>query len=216
MFRRYSILYAPLSWACRQPTTRRSNCEQALDRVFGVDTQLIADGTYFVAEAQVDDGRSSPAAEAGANARRSMEVTIAPAAKMLCSILTTMQRRYAPFSCILEWARRGVGSKILEVCEAAAAEAGFRRFEMGATLTGCLSISHGATWKRSTAKCPSVPAYLYLLFIWKNISKRPRAFHQIHRRAHGVRGVLLLLHMCPFCNCLGLRLCALLLKFQSS
>jgi hypothetical protein len=28
--------------------------EQALRRVFGVDTQLIADGTYFVAEAQVD------------------------------------------------------------------------------------------------------------------------------------------------------------------
>jgi GNAT superfamily N-acetyltransferase len=34
------------------------------------------------------------------------------------------------------WARRGIGSKILEVCEAAATQAGFRRFEMGATLTG--------------------------------------------------------------------------------
>jgi GNAT superfamily N-acetyltransferase len=35
-----------------------------------------------------------------------------------------------------DWARRGVGSKILEVCEAAATRAGFRRLEMGATLTG--------------------------------------------------------------------------------
>ena len=34
------------------------------------------------------------------------------------------------------WARRGIGSRLLEVCEAAAAAAGFRRFEMGSTLTG--------------------------------------------------------------------------------
>lgn len=35
-----------------------------------------------------------------------------------------------------DWARRGVGSAILGACEAAAEEAGFARFEMGATLTG--------------------------------------------------------------------------------
>jgi GNAT superfamily N-acetyltransferase len=34
------------------------------------------------------------------------------------------------------WARRGIGSQILKVCEDAAAAAGFRRFEMGSTLTG--------------------------------------------------------------------------------
>jgi GNAT superfamily N-acetyltransferase len=34
------------------------------------------------------------------------------------------------------FARRGVGTKLLEVCETAAAAAGFRRFEMGSTLTG--------------------------------------------------------------------------------
>jgi GNAT superfamily N-acetyltransferase len=34
------------------------------------------------------------------------------------------------------WARRGVGTLILEACETAAREAGFRRYEMGATLTG--------------------------------------------------------------------------------
>jgi hypothetical protein len=31
--------------------------ELALERVFGVDTQLIEDGTYFVAEATVDEGQ---------------------------------------------------------------------------------------------------------------------------------------------------------------
>jgi GNAT superfamily N-acetyltransferase len=34
------------------------------------------------------------------------------------------------------WARRGIGSLILEACETAALKAGFTRFEMGATLTG--------------------------------------------------------------------------------
>jgi GNAT superfamily N-acetyltransferase len=35
-----------------------------------------------------------------------------------------------------DWARRGVGSLILASCEQAAKAAGFRRCEMGATLTG--------------------------------------------------------------------------------
>ncbi|MGB6461577.1 MAG: GNAT family N-acetyltransferase, partial [Candidatus Acidiferrum sp.] len=34
------------------------------------------------------------------------------------------------------WARRGIGSRILEACEIAASSAGFTSFEMGATLTG--------------------------------------------------------------------------------
>jgi GNAT superfamily N-acetyltransferase len=34
------------------------------------------------------------------------------------------------------WARRGIGSKILEACEIAASAAGFASYEMGATLTG--------------------------------------------------------------------------------
>jgi GNAT superfamily N-acetyltransferase len=34
------------------------------------------------------------------------------------------------------WARQGIGTKILEACETAAKEAGFKTFEMGATITG--------------------------------------------------------------------------------
>ena len=34
------------------------------------------------------------------------------------------------------WARRGIGSRILEVCEAAARACGFKKFELVATLTG--------------------------------------------------------------------------------
>jgi GNAT superfamily N-acetyltransferase len=35
-----------------------------------------------------------------------------------------------------DFARKGIGSKLLEACEQAAYDAGFRRFEMGSTLTG--------------------------------------------------------------------------------
>ena len=35
-----------------------------------------------------------------------------------------------------DWARHGIGGLILEACELAAMSAGFRRLEMGATLTG--------------------------------------------------------------------------------
>jgi GNAT superfamily N-acetyltransferase len=35
-----------------------------------------------------------------------------------------------------DWARRGIGTMILEACERAAGSAGFTRLEMGATLTG--------------------------------------------------------------------------------
>ena len=42
------------------------------------------------------------------------------------------------------WARRGIGTKILELCENAARAEGFTRFEMGATLTGVrLYARHG-------------------------------------------------------------------------
>jgi GNAT superfamily N-acetyltransferase len=34
------------------------------------------------------------------------------------------------------WARQGVGTRILDACEAAARASGFTRYEMGATLTG--------------------------------------------------------------------------------
>jgi GNAT superfamily N-acetyltransferase len=35
-----------------------------------------------------------------------------------------------------DFARRGVGTRILDACEQAAASEGFSRFELGATLTG--------------------------------------------------------------------------------
>jgi GNAT superfamily N-acetyltransferase len=40
-----------------------------------------------------------------------------------------------------DWARRGVGTLLLDACENEAKSAGFSRFEMGATLTGAKLFS---------------------------------------------------------------------------
>jgi GNAT superfamily N-acetyltransferase len=110
--------------------------EQALEMVFGVDTQLIEDGTYFVAEAEAE-GKQVLAGCGGWSKRKTLfggdhytrreDALLDPnhdAAKIRAFFVHP------------DWARRGVGSRILEVCEAAAVAAGFRRLEMGATVTG--------------------------------------------------------------------------------
>ena len=115
---------------------RRADRRRA-QSVYGVDSQLIADGTYLVAE--VTDRRTSPRlspAAAGASAKLCMAAINMRDAKIRCSIPHAMRRRFARSSCIPNWARRGIGSLILEACEEAAREAGFTRLEMGATLSG--------------------------------------------------------------------------------
>src|SRR5208282_3096516 len=110
--------------------------EQALERVFGVDTQLIADGTYFVAEAHVDDG--SVIAGCGGWSKRKTLYGSDHCAGREDALLDPHHdaAKIRAFFVHPAWARRGVGSRILEVCEAAAVAAGFRRLEMGATLSG--------------------------------------------------------------------------------
>jgi GNAT superfamily N-acetyltransferase len=110
--------------------------EQALELVFGVDTQLIADGTYFVAEARVNE--DLVVAGCGGWSKRKTLYGSDHCAGREDALLDPHHdaAKIRAFFVHPEWARRGVGSRILEVCEAAAAKAGFRRLEMGATLTG--------------------------------------------------------------------------------
>jgi len=110
--------------------------EQALELVFGVDTQLIEDGTYFVAEAREDENQVI-AGCGGWSKRRTLYGSDHCAGRE--DALLDPRHDAAKIRAFFVhpgWARRGVGSRILEVCEAAAAKAGFRRLEMGATLTG--------------------------------------------------------------------------------
>jgi GNAT superfamily N-acetyltransferase len=121
-----------LQWADYSP----EQLELALERVFGVDTQLIEDGTYFVAEAKADAGKTL-AGCGGWSKRKTLYGSDHCAGRE--DALLDPQREAAKIRAFFvhpAWVRRGVGSRILEVCEAAAVAAGFRRLEMGATLTG--------------------------------------------------------------------------------
>ena len=111
--------------------------ELALERVYGVDTQLVEDGTYFVAEASVDLGSTVIAGCGGWSKRKTLYGGDYCAGRE-DSVLDPARdaARIRAFFVHPEWARRGIGSKLLEHCEEAAARAGFRRLAMASTLTG--------------------------------------------------------------------------------
>ncbi len=114
----------------------REQRARALEVVFGVDTQLVKDGTYFVAEAS-REGKQEIAGCGGWSKRKTLYGSDHCAGRE--DDLLDPQHDAAKIRAFFvhpDWARRGIGTRMLEVCEAAAVSAGFRRFEMGATLSG--------------------------------------------------------------------------------
>ena len=118
--------------------------EGALQTVFGVDSQLIADGTYMVAEAQPAE-TANPSKQSGPIivgcggwSKRKTLYGSDHWTDREDSLLDPLHEaaKIRAFFVHPAWARRGVGSLILKACEDAAREAGFARYEMGATLTG--------------------------------------------------------------------------------
>ena len=121
--------------------------EGALDTVFGVDSQLIADGTYIVAEAPLGRKESAEGSEApservivgcGGWSKRKTLYGGDHWTGREDSLLDPRRdaAKIRAFFVHPQWARQGVGSMILDACEQAASAAGFSRYEMGATLTG--------------------------------------------------------------------------------
>jgi GNAT superfamily N-acetyltransferase len=111
--------------------------EGALGTVLGLDTQLIRDRTYFVVEARDASGKSSLAGCGGWSKRRTLFGSDHASLREpdLLDPVTDAAKIRAIFI-YPDFARRGLGSLILAHVEAAAQAAGFRRFEMGSTLTG--------------------------------------------------------------------------------
>jgi GNAT superfamily N-acetyltransferase len=110
--------------------------ELALATLYGVDTQLIADGTYFAAEAG-SEGSARIVGCGGWSRRRTLFGGDQWYARQ--DDLLDPRRDAAKIRAFFvrpEWARRGIGTMILDACEAAARAAGFKRLEMGATLSG--------------------------------------------------------------------------------
>ena len=111
--------------------------EGALQSVYGVDSQLIADGTYFVAE--ISGPQNEPLIVAcGGWSRRKTLFGGDQYASREDSLLDPARdaAKIRAFFVHPDWARQGIGTLILEACENAAREAGFTRLEMGATLSG--------------------------------------------------------------------------------
>jgi GNAT superfamily N-acetyltransferase len=111
--------------------------ECALQSVYGVDSQLIADGTYLVAEVSRPQNESEIVACGGWSRRKTLYGGDQYAARE-DSLLDPARdaAKIRAFFVHPGWARRGIGSMILEACENAALAAGFTHFEMGATLSG--------------------------------------------------------------------------------
>jgi N-acetylglutamate synthase-like GNAT family acetyltransferase len=101
--------------------------------VMGLDTQLIADRTYALVE---EDGRLAGCGgwsfratlyggDASQVAREARRLDPAVDAARIRAMYTDP-----------EFTRRGVGGRVLAICEGAAFDAGFRRAELMATLSG--------------------------------------------------------------------------------
>src|SRR5580692_5302257 len=109
--------------------------EGALKSVYGVDSQLIADGTYLVAE--VIELSAKMVGCGGWSKRKTLYGGDQYAARE-DSLLDPARdaAKIRAFFVHPQYARRGIGTLILEACENAARAAGFTRLEMGATLRG--------------------------------------------------------------------------------
>lgn len=106
--------------------------EGAIGTVFGVDTQLILDGTYYAAEADhrlVGCGGWSrrKTLYGGDRAKTAPDPLRDPA---------TEPAMIRAFFVHPDYARRGIGRRIMELSEAGATAAGFKTIEIVATLPG--------------------------------------------------------------------------------
>lgn len=107
----------------------------ALGHVFGVDSQLIADATYFVAY-PVDDPEVIAGCGGWSYRKTLFGGDNGPGREPERLDPTVDAAKIRAIFIHPAWARQGVGSLILQHCEDAAVAAGFGRFEMGSTLTG--------------------------------------------------------------------------------
>jgi GNAT superfamily N-acetyltransferase len=115
----------------------QAQIEGALGTVLGVDSQLIADGTYFALEAVFHGGKPAIVGCGGWSKRKTLfggDNASGREDDLLDPLRDSAKIR--AFFVHPDWTRRGIGSTILTVCENAAREAGFSSFELGATLTG--------------------------------------------------------------------------------
>jgi GNAT superfamily N-acetyltransferase len=112
--------------------------EAALGPVFGVDTQLIRDATYFVAVEAASSPSSEHIVACGGWSRRKTRYG-GDSAKSAPDPLrdpATEPAMIRAFFVHPDYARRGIGRRLMELSESAALAAGFHSIEIVATLPG--------------------------------------------------------------------------------
>lgn len=115
------------------PDYTAAQIESALQYIYGVDTQLIADGTYFAVE---QDGRIVGCG--GWSKRKTLfGGDQAEMARDDSTLLDpTNPAKIRAFFVHPDCARQGIGRAIMTACEEAARRDGFTKLELMATLTG--------------------------------------------------------------------------------
>jgi len=115
-----------------EPFYSGQQIESALRYLFGADSQIIADGTYYVADV---DGQVIAAGgwsrrqtlHGGDQFKGAEDPLLDP---------RTQPARIRAFFVDPRWSRRGIGRLLFHVCATAARAAGFRELELTATLPG--------------------------------------------------------------------------------
>jgi N-acetylglutamate synthase-like GNAT family acetyltransferase len=135
--------------------------ESALVYIFGVDSQLIKDGTYFVAENDKQivgcGGWSKRATLFGGDQSKldEPEPLLEPGKD---------PARIRAFYVHPKWARRGIGRQIITACENAVRDAGFNTVELVATLPGeplysTMGYARNERIELTTPEGESLPAF---------------------------------------------------------
>jgi len=109
-----------------------SQIDSALKYIFGIDTQLIDDGSYYVVELDGTiagcGGWSRRKTLYGGDQHKELHDTLLDP--------TREPARIRAFFVHPDYARRGIGRKIIELCEKEAKKHGFSSLALGATLPG--------------------------------------------------------------------------------
>lgn len=106
--------------------------EEAIRTVFGVDTNLILDGTYFVA-----DSSGALVGCGGWSKRKTLFGGDQFAGRDSSELDPKVEAaKIRAFFVHPQWARKGIGRAILSACEGDARAHGFRSLELMATLPG--------------------------------------------------------------------------------
>ncbi len=144
----------------------------ALGVIFAIDSQLLRDGTYLVAETTEGRVDAGIILGCGAWSRRSNPFGGDKVAGKSDALLdpTVDAARIRSFFVHPDHARKGVGTAILRACESAARAAGFRRTELVATLTGVplYSVQGYTESRRFDVPLPNGAA-LPVVAMWKSL-----------------------------------------------